>query len=138
MGAATKDRNTARRIAEEFSAPVAAGKVIYAGTLVVLNAAGNAEPGTTALDLTAYGMALDTVDNSAGGDGDVNVTVLGGSQAFRFGNDGTVTRADIGATAYIVDDQTVSNDNGDVGAGATRSAAGKIVDVDADGVWIQF
>lgn len=134
MGAASKDRNTPRRIAERFSAPVAAAKKIYAGTLVALNAAGNAVPGATALNLTALGMALHQVDNTTGDDGDQTIEVQAGANAYRFANDGTVTRADIGATAYIVDDQTVANADG----GGTRSAAGTIVDLDADGVWIQF
>ncbi|MCY1460857.1 hypothetical protein D9M71_784510 [compost metagenome] len=45
-----------------------------------------------------------------------------------------ITRADIGATAYIVDDQTVAKTDGT----STRSVAGTIRDVDSDGVWVEI
>jgi hypothetical protein len=45
-----------------------------------------------------------------------------------------ITRADIGKSAYVVDDQTVAKTSGS----ATRSIAGIIRDVDAQGVWVQF
>ena len=56
---------------------------------------------------------------------------------FRFANSvaaDLIALADIGADCFIVDDQTVAKTNG----GATRSIAGKIRDVDADGVWVQI
>lgn len=43
------------------------------------------------------------------------------------------TAADIGSDCYIVDDQTVAKTNGT----NTRSVAGKIMDVDAQGVWVR-
>ncbi len=45
-----------------------------------------------------------------------------------------ITFDDIGATCYVVDDQTVALTNGT----GTRSVAGKIHDVDAAGVWVVF
>ena len=45
----------------------------------------------------------------------------------------TVTAKMEQGTAYIVDDQTVAKTNGS----STRSAAGTIVDVDAQGVWVR-
>jgi hypothetical protein len=44
-----------------------------------------------------------------------------------------VTRADIGKSAYMVDDQTVAKTSGS----NTRSVAGIIRDVDAQGVWVE-
>ena len=41
---------------------------------------------------------------------------------------------DIGAKCWIVDDQTVAKTNGT----GTRSPAGIIEDVDANGVWVRF
>ena len=41
---------------------------------------------------------------------------------------------DIGKDCFIVDDQTVAKTNG----ANTRSRAGKVFDVDADGVWVDF
>ena len=40
----------------------------------------------------------------------------------------------MGSDCYIVDDQTVAKTNG----GATRCVAGKVWDVDAEGVWVEF
>ena len=45
-----------------------------------------------------------------------------------------ISLADIGADCYIVDDQTVAKTSGT----NTRSVAGKVFDVDADGVWVDF
>ena len=130
MTALTQDRNTPYREGTLYSDPVAAGAVIHAGALVVLNAARDAAPGSVATGLVARGIAQEAVDNTGGAAGDERVSVRAG--IFRLANDGTVTRADIGGTAYIVDDQTVADND----ATGTRSAAGPIVDVDGDGVWV--
>ena len=127
MVALTKDRRTPRRSGVDFNDPVAAGAMIHAGALVVINAAGDAAPGTTSLGLKARGIATESVDNAAGGE-----TVNSTTGTYRLGNDGTIARADIGNSAYIVDDQTVA-DNDEVN---TRSVAGKIIDVDSVGVWV--
>lgn len=132
MAALTKDRDTARRQGEDFQHPVAAAKKIFAGSIVMLNATGYATPGAVATTLKPAGVAQEQVDNSAGADGDVNVNVRKG--VFRFANDGTVARADIGGTAYVVDDQTVADNDGT----GTRSALGEIVDVDSVGVWVKI
>jgi hypothetical protein len=74
------------------------------------------------------------VDNSAGADGAAVVLVRRG-KVFKFANAAAdpVTQASFGRLAYIVDDQTVAATNGT----NTRSAAGIVLGVDADGVWIQ-
>jgi len=132
MVALTQDRDTPRRAGEDFQHPVAASVRIYAGAIVMLNATGYATPGAVATGLVPAGVAQEQVDNVNGADGDVNVAVRRG--VFRFVNDGTVSRTDIGGTAYVVDDQTVANNDGT----GTRSALGTIMDVDADGVWVQI
>lgn len=132
MVALTQDRNTPRRLGDEGNHPVAASTEIFAGGITVLDASGNAAPGSAATGLKAVGRAEEHVDNGAGSAGDKSVQTRKGT--FRFENDGSIDRTDIGATAYIVDDQTVAN-NDDTGS---RSAAGKIDDVDADGVWVTF
>ena len=45
-----------------------------------------------------------------------------------------ITLADIGKDCFIVDDQTVAKTDG----AGTRSRAGRVFDVDADGVWVDF
>lgn len=131
MTASTQGRNTKRRSATRVGHPVASGVTINAGTLVsLLTANGNAVPGGTAASGNAVGVAQDTVV----GDGTKTVEAWRG-EAFHFGNSASadaITRADIGATAYIADDQTVAKTD-NTGA---RKAAGKIIDVDASGVWV--
>lgn len=133
--ALTKDRNTLRRDGVQFNDPVAASTRIFAGSLMCLDASGNAVPGSTATTLTARGVAQEQVDNSAGAAGDLRIESRRG--VFPFANSAAadeITRADIGANAYIVDDQTVAKTDGT----ATRSVAGVIRDVDSDGVWIEI
>jgi len=132
--ALSKDRNTPRADGDIREFGVSADAVIYAGALVVLNG-GYAEPGSVATTLKAVGRAEEAVDNTGGADGDVMVRVRKG--VFRFKNSAAgdaITAADIGGTAYVVDDETVAKTNGT----NTRSAAGTIEQVDADGVWVKF
>lgn len=134
MTATTEGRNTPRRNADQFSYPAAAA-LILAGTIVVINAAGNAEMGTTALSKVCVGVADDTVDNSAGAAGALQVPVRRG--CFRFANSAStdaIALTDIGTNCYIVDNQTVAKTSGT----NTRSVAGVVRDVDASGVWVQF
>ena len=129
------DRNTPRRDGEFNSRDVAASTEIFAGSLVVLDASGNAAPGSAATGLVADGRAEEHVDNSSGSAGDKQVTVRKG--VFRFANSAgadEITKAHIGDDCYIVDDETVeiADDTG------SRSVAGTVVDVDAAGVWVRF
>lgn len=134
MTALAADRNTPHKDGELIPVPAAAAKRIFAGALVVATATGFAAPGSTATTLTYLGRAEESVDNSAGADGDKTVLVRR-KKAFQFANLAAdpVTQASLGKVAYIVDDQTVAATNG----GNTRSAAGKVVGVDAAGVWIE-
>lgn len=126
------DRNTAERSGDLVVLPVAAATIIYAGSLVVLNA-GFAEPGSTDTGLIAIGRAEQQVDNSLGANGDLTVRVKRG--VFQFANSGggdVIAAANIGSACYIVDDQTVAKTS-DTGS---RSRAGRIIDVDSRGVWV--
>jgi len=134
MPALTTGRNTPYRKGEMLELEVAAGAVIYAGALVVKNATGYAEPGSTAVDVVSAGRSEQYVDNSAGGDGAAKVRVRRG--VFKFANDGvdTVDRSHLLGTCYIVDDQTVAATDGT----GTRSPAGKVLAVEPDGVWVEI
>lgn len=131
MSASTQGRNTKRRDAVLVGHPVNAGATIYAGTLVaLLLTGGNAVPGGTALSGNAVGVAETTVV----GDGIEVVQAHRG--CFQFANSAAadlIARSDIGANAYIADDQTVAKTDN---SGA-RKVAGKIIDVDTIGVWVQ-
>lgn len=132
MTAQTADRNTPNREGELFNFPVATNVKIYGGSIVMLNATGYATKGATAVGQICVGRAEDQVDNTGGADGAKAVDVRAGT--FKFVNSGDITIAEIGDTCYIVDDQTVAKTDG-VG---TRSAAGKVVGVDSDGVWVRM
>lgn len=133
MAALTADRNTPLRTSGVESHPVKGATIIFGGALVCLDASGRAVPGSTATGLIARGRSEENVAN-AGADGAENVKVRQG--IFRWNNSAAadaITRAEIGDPAYIVDDQTVAKTNGT----NTRSAAGTIRDVDAQGVWVE-
>ena len=135
MTALAKDRNTPERDGKFLVRDAAAAKKFFAGSLVALDASGNATPGAVATTLIGAGRCDEYVDNSAGAAGDVEVKIRKGT--FRFGNSAAadeITAAEIGDDCYIVDDQTVAKTDGT----ATRSVAGKIADVDSDGVWVRF
>lgn len=133
MVALTGGRGTPLRLNDDIeSHPIKAGVTIFPGALVALDAAGWAQPGAVALGLKSVGRAEEgfgpVVANGA-----AQIRTRRG--VLRYANSAAadqVTRADIGASAFIVDDQTVAKTNG----GGTRSPAGIIRDVDAQGVWV--
>jgi len=137
MTALSSDRDTQRRNGDQASYPVAASTKIYPGAIVCANsAAAFVTKGATATTLRPVGVAEELADNSAGSNGAISVNVRRDGW-FRFANSASgeaITLADVGADCYIVDDQTVAKTNGS----SSRSIAGKVRDVDANGVWISF
>ena len=135
MAALTADRQTSQSLYPEGPAigyPVAANAVIYRGALVALNASGYLEPATTATTITCVGKAQEAVDNTGGSNGDLTCEARMGIHKWENDGTDTVVQADLGALAYAVDDQTVANTDGL----STRSAAGRIVLLESDGVWV--
>lgn len=135
MSALTGDRNTPRRDGEVFEFGVGSGQVIWAGSMTLLDGEGVLVPAVPSVGGTVVGVALDRADNSAGSAGDVRARVSRG--CFRFANSAgadEITIVDVGEDCYAVDDQTVAltDDEGD------RVIAGRIADVDAHGVWVDF
>lgn len=131
MAALTAERNTPRKDdpkTVEKPWPVKGATTIYKGSLVALNA-GYAAPGATATSRVAVGMALETVVN-AGADGAKTIRVRQG--VHKWANDGgdAIVAGDLGATVYITDDQTVSK------TATGKSAAGKVEQIESDGVWV--
>lgn len=135
MAALTADRNTPIRESKDFGHPVAASTKIFGGALVCINASGFATKGATSTTLKCVGVAQELADNSAGGNGAVLVKTRRG--CFKFGNSSStdaITLADVNSDCYIVDDQTVAKTNGS----SSRSVAGKVRDVESDGVWVEI
>ncbi len=138
MSALSKARDTVRMgeaaIVEFVSHPVAATTKIFNGSLVALDASGNAVPASTSTSLTAVGRAESTVDNSGGSAGDQVVRVRQGT--FRFANSAdadAITQAEVGKPCYLVDDQTVAKTTDE----ASRSGAGVVVAIDPKGVYVE-
>lgn len=132
MTALAQARNTPERAGEVFDFPVAASTTVHQGGLAVLNA-GYAAPGTAATGLVAIGRFEESATAVSAGDAKVRVA----RGIFKFANSASgdlIAQADVGADCYIVDDQTVAKTS----ATNTRSRAGQIVAIDADGVWVQI
>jgi hypothetical protein len=103
--------------------PVKANTIIYAGTLVVVDA-GYAAPARTATGLLAAGRAGETVDNTGGAAGAKRVRVdRGAFPANNSASGDAIAQADLLKTVYFVDDNTYAKTDGT----GTRSAAGKFV-----------
>jgi hypothetical protein len=135
MPALTTDRRTLQRAGDVIDGPVAAGETIYAGALVMRNAAGLLRAGATATGCTGVGRAEHRVDNADGADAAATVRVMTGIFHFENSTGGdAVDQADIGAVCWIVDDQTVASTNGS----GTRSRAGVVHRVDDGGVWVRL
>ena len=135
MANLTQARPTIETLGEIYSLPMAAAALIYGGALTALNAAGFATKGAVATTLKQFGRAEETVDNTAGANAAKSIRVKTG--IFLWTNSAAgdlITTAEIGTDCFIVDDQTVTKTNG----GATRSRAGKVVMVDAAGVYVQM
>ena len=135
MPALIQDRPTLRRPGEQIEPPVGANARIFAGALVAINATGFAVAGATGATLKGAGVAERRADNTGGVDGAIRVRLSKTPHAFaNSAAADAITLADIGSDCYMVDDQTVAKTNGS----NTRGRAGRVYDVDADGVWVDF
>lgn len=136
MSATTIDRATRVRVGDQLEPPVAAATKIPAGVIVARNATGYLVNGSATAANKTLGISQEMADNSGGADGDIKGKVRRNIVA-NFANSAAgdeITIADVGNDAFVVDNQTVaktSNTN-------ARPVAGKIIDVDAAGVWIEF
>jgi hypothetical protein len=128
----TQDRNTSMKATDVVVLGLAASTKVFAGSLVMVNAAGYLVPGATATGLTYAGRAEEFADNTSGAAGAAKTPVRR-NKAFKWTNDGSIVQANMLKTAYVVDDGTVAATDG----GGTRSAAGRIVGIDSDGVWVE-
>lgn len=123
------ERDTPRMISQfdmSLSGPALVGAVIFKGGLVKIGTAGT---------LTRGGGAVATGNKTVGrAKKTFNVAVAGDvveyeSGIFRFANAGAVVAASRGLICYADDDQTVS-------LTATNMVAGRVYDVDTQGVWV--
>lgn len=125
------ERNTMSRDGQQFSYPVADDATINAGNVVVM-AAGVAREASVAVGQVAVGVADNTVTADGASPVAARVSVRAGT--FLLDNDAAdpVSLADVGADCYLTGPASVARTDG----GGTRSRAGIIRAVDADGVWV--
>lgn len=136
MTAATNDRDTqeVRGLSRAF--PLEASTLIYSGTMVAVNAAGNLVRGATGAALKCVGVVQRRYDNTGGAAGNLTGEVKAGvfgPFANSAGGD-LVGNGDVGTDCFMADDQTVAKTS----ATNTRSVAGRVWQVDAAGVWVKF
>lgn len=134
MTALSTDRTTPQMAGDLRSGGLAASVLVHAGAIVMRDATGFLTKGQTALALVGVGRAEERATGGAAA-GDEKLRYRPG--IFRFANSAAadaITIADIGKPAWAVDDQTVAKTSGT----NTRSIAGFIEDVEAQGVWVRF
>jgi hypothetical protein len=133
MTALTENRSTLQRAAGDLSGLLGAAQAIFAGAILMRNAAGQLVKGATATGAFGVGRA-----EAPGTSVTAGVTAQPYREGvFRYANSAAgdlIATADIGSACYIVDDQTVAKTSGT----NTRSPAGIVADVDALGVWVRF
>lgn len=118
--AVTENQLISMQEGDKRSYPVAASTHIYQGTLVFVNAAGNADD-DTATGVNAFvGIAIAEADNSNGSAGDINVEVLTEGDFELVGSGFALT--DNGMPVYADDNYTLS-----LSLGATSVRIGTIV-----------
>lgn len=126
----------ASAICDAYEPKIGTGVKVYAGAIIVINSAGYAVPATSAAThKCCLGVADKEYDLSTS-NGQFRIKVKPGIYKVVNGSGDPVAIADIGSTVYLLDDQTIGKTNP---GGNTLSAAGKMVDLDADGgVWVQM
>jgi predicted RecA/RadA family phage recombinase len=106
MSNLTVDKADGRQEGVLFEAPIAASTKIFKGSNVAYNTAGYAVKGADTASFAFAGVAMETIDNSAGAAGDRNV------RCWREGifdmNCASATQAWVGQLVYLVDDNLVA------------------------------
>lgn len=140
MPAASQDRNTIckyteRQLCEDAS--IAATTTIFNGTITATNATGDLRPAADVAGLAVVGVSMQRMANPTGAAAKANPPARVRAGVFKFGTTGVnaITAADLGRSAFVLDDQTVVR-----AAGTTNSIlAGKVEAIDPDGgIWVSI
>ncbi|WP_292999583.1 hypothetical protein [Nevskia sp.] len=129
MTALNAARRVFTRLGDLLIVTMANGAQGYRGGLAAIQPAGTAVAATATNTLNVVGWF--TADAAGGTQVEVSKEIV------PFANSTAadlIAKADIGASCYVVDDQTVAKTNG----GGARPRAGKVFDVDEYGVWVDF
>jgi hypothetical protein len=121
MAALTNSRNTPELAdsGQTIVYPVEANTTVYLGSMVSLNANGNATPAASVAGLKILGRA-EMVSNGIPGQDAVNnpgaagaISIVARRGVFMYAvNDGTIAAAQVGQIAFAVDDNSVSASDG--------------------------
>ena len=112
--------------------PVAADQIIYPGAIVATNASGNLVPASASTSIKCQGIAVPKRQQMKSLTGYVDTTGLAAAAvkcevqsciALVVNDGSSITKADIGNTCYLVDDQTVARTNG----GTSQVTRGDVV-----------
>ncbi len=118
--------------------PMLAASKVLKGTIVAIDSSGYALAAALLAGGTArvLGVALATCDNTSGASGDLRAEVgVGIYGPFKNSTSGDlIDEGDIGATCYVVDNQTVALTS----ATSTRAVAGTVEEVTSAGVYVRF
>ena len=130
--ALTADRTSPTRTGD-YVAPLQGSNVIFAGSIVAVDTNGLALPAANVADLKVVGRA-EVYSNNTGDHYLATRTVQVRRGIFQWDNGATnnLTRANISDPVYAIDDQTVGRTN----EATNAVVAGRIVDVDASGIWV--
>ena len=123
--------DTPLRNANLVTVPVAASTHLYPGGLGARDASGNLVPASDTAGLRVVGRIEVDADNSLGGAGAISAQVRRGVLRYANSSGDPLAAADIGNMAFVENDSTVNK-----AGGTNKIHAGKIIDLDANGVWI--
>jgi len=135
--AATKDLNTEELApGRKRGLGLATNQVIHAGTIACVNSSGWCVKGATSATLRTVGVFRQRYDSTGIANGGLvaepEIGVFGPFKNSASADE--ITNADIGTTCYVVDDETVAKTHNS----NARSAAGRVWQVTAAGVWVDF
>ena len=131
--ALSKDKGTLQKGGHLVVLALAAGAIIHGGAIVVVDS-GYANKATTKTGLKFAGIAEEAVDNTDGGNGAKSVEVRRERLFFAKNSlSDPIAQVDLFNQCYLEDDETVAKTNG----GNTRSLAGRIMQVDSNGIWVE-
>lgn len=120
----------AKRMGVKRAYPVAAATSLHVNAIAVL-AAGLAVGLADAIGTEKCAGVVTFAVNNSGANGAVRVEVEAGEHKFATTD---IVAADVGVNAYFVDDHTVSKSHDT----NSRPLAGKIIQIDDDGVWVEL
>lgn len=137
MSALAADRRTMRRNNLGQVTRKAGVARLYGGALACYDGDGHVQPASATSGYVLAGVVYAQVDNRTGLAGGADV-VLYEDGEFLFGISGSVAQADVGAWAYIVDDQTVTLTAPVVGVRVGRLRGLEYAGLTLVGVWVDI